>query len=356
MTGTSTDCHALLAAHGRPDACGNPGRPLLQGAGGTIAFRAASATGNGRAVLRKLGVLALGMFAGGIIAGTMLGSFTCLAPVHDNANTVRCANRPELIRLMGYDAPAMPAACLPGETCPPGDPFAARDALRAVSMGRPLACEAAGVDAQGRILARCRTETTDLSCAMLASGYALPSKTAGDCNCTPTPTRRRAVLLQSTSYAPENVATPRVQPAVYPATVAGGSAPASVTLDIGDSGTAKPRAIGLGGVALQETPWSLPVAGAIVMIGLWMAMANLALLQLAHERWPSRQRWGAPMDKLDPWLFLGLAAAGASPAAWTALWTRHAGRQQDQLLPRLLNITGIQIGLAIGALYWWIAG
>ena len=95
---------------------------------------------------------------------------------------------------------------------------------------------------------------------------------------------------------------------------------------------------------------------ALVMIGLWMAMANLALLQIAHERWPSRDRWGAPMDRLDPWLFLELAAAGASPAAWTALWTRHAGRQQKALLPRLLNITGIQIGLVIGALWWWIAG
>nr|WP_315474794.1 hypothetical protein [uncultured Sandarakinorhabdus sp.] len=41
---------------------------------------------------------------------------------------------------------------------------------------------------------------------------------------------------------------------------------------------------------------------------------------------------------------------------WTALWTRHAGRQQEALLPRLLNITGIQIGLVIGALWWWIAG
>jgi hypothetical protein len=60
----------------------------------------------------------------------MLGSFTCLAPVHDNASTVRCANHPEVIRLMGYDAPAMPATCLPSEICPPGDPFAARDALR----------------------------------------------------------------------------------------------------------------------------------------------------------------------------------------------------------------------------------
>lgn len=296
------------------------------------------------------------MFAGGLIAGAMLGSFMCLAPVHDNASTVRCANHPEVIRLMGYDAPAMPAACPPGEACPPGDPFAAREALRALSMGRPLACEAAGIDGQGRTLARCRAETTDLSCAMLASGHAVPSRTAGDCNCSPAPVRRRAVLLQSARYEPAADAQPRLQPASYPAALPGGSAAPRITLDVGDNGGPASPSLGLDGVALRETPWSLPVAGAMVMIGLWMAMANLALLQLAHERWPARERWGAPMDRLDPWLFLGLAAAGASPAAWTALWTRHAGRQQDQLLPRLLNITGIQLGLAIGALYWWIAG
>ena len=73
------------------------------------------------------------MFAGGIIAGAMLGSFICLAPVHDNANTVRCANHPEVIRLMGYDAPAMPATCLHNEICPPGDSFAARDYLRSLT-------------------------------------------------------------------------------------------------------------------------------------------------------------------------------------------------------------------------------
>jgi hypothetical protein len=269
----------------------------------------------------------------------MLGSFTCLAPVHDNASTVRCANHPELIRLMGYDAPAMPASCQSGDTCPEGDPFAARDALRAISLGRPLQCETAGIDNQERTLARCRVDGTDLSAAMLATGHAVPSKTAGDCNCS-TPVRRRAVLLQSARYEPGAL---RPVPAV--------------TLDIGEPRiAATPTAITMGSTPMRETPWSLPVAGAMVMIGLWMAMANLALLQLAHERWPARHRWGAPMDRLDPWLFLGLAAAGATPAAWTALWTRHAGRQQDQLLPRLLNITGIQIGLLVGALWWWIAG
>jgi hypothetical protein len=293
------------------------------------------------------------MFAVGIIAGAMLGSFTCLAPVHDNASTVRCANHPEVIRLMGYDAPAMPATCLPSEICPPGDPFAARDALRGLTMGRPLDCEAAGTDNQGRTLARCRVETIDLSCAMLATNHAVLSKTAGDCNCTPV--RRRPALLQSVRYEPG--ALPAGLPQSLPNPLPAGS---RITLDLGDSNAANrprsPAPVVMDATPLSETPWSLPVAAALVMIGLWMAMANLALLQIAHERWPSRDRWGAPMDRLDPWLFLGLAAAGASPAAWTALWTRHAGRQQEALLPRLLNITGIQIGLVIGALWWWIAG
>lgn len=289
------------------------------------------------------------MFAGGIIAGAMLGSFTCLAPVHDNASTVRCANSSAVIRLMGYDAPAMPATCLPNEICPPGDPFAARDALRGLSMGRPLDCEAAGTDNQGRILARCRVESVDLSCAMLATDHAVLSKTAGDCNCTPV--RRRPALLQSVRYEAGTL------PTGLPQSLPAGS---RITLDLGEpSSPIRPRLaapVAVNAMPMRETPWTLPVAGALVMIGLWMAMANLALLQLAHERWPSRDRWGAPMDRLDPWLFLGLAAAGASPAAWTALWTRHAGRQQEALLPRLLNITGIQIGLVIGALWWWIAG
>jgi hypothetical protein len=271
----------------------------------------------------------------------------------DNANTVRCANHPEVIRLMGYDAPAMPATCLPSEICPPGDPFAARDALRGLTMGRPLDCEAAGTDNQGRTLARCRVETIDLSCAMLATNHAVLSKTAGDCNCTPV--RRRPALLQSVRHEPG--ALPAGLPQSLPNPLPAGS---RITLDLGDSNAANrprsPAPVVMDATPLRETPWSLPVAGALVMIGLWMAMANLALLQIAHERWSSRDRWGAPMDRLDPWLFLGLAAAGASPAAWTALWTRHAGRQQEALLPRLLNITGIQIGLVIGALWWWIAG
>ncbi len=47
-------------------------------------------------------------------------------------------------------------------------------------MGRPPHCEAAGIDNQGRILARCQVEIVDMSCAMLATKYAEPSQTA--CN------------------------------------------------------------------------------------------------------------------------------------------------------------------------------
>ena len=200
------------------------------------------------------------MVAGGIIAGAMLGSFTCLAPVHDNASTVRCANHPEVIRLMGYDAPAMPATCLPSEICPPGDPFAARDALRGLTMGRPLSCEAAGIDNQGRTLARCRVESIDLSCAMLETNHAVLSKTAGDCNCTPV--RRRPALLQSVRYEPG--APPAGLPQSLPNPLPAGS---RITLDLGDSNAANrprsPAPVVMDATPLRETPWSLPVDGAV---------------------------------------------------------------------------------------------
>ena len=256
----------------------------------------------------------------------MLGSFTCQAPLHDDASTVRCANQPGIVRLMGIDTPAMPAACQPGDACPPGDPFAAREALRSLSLGRSLACEGAGIDARGRTLARCRTEDADLSCAMLAAGHAVRSKTAGTCDCAPV--RRRPVLLQTSGYS---WTAPR-------------------------TGDTSDRPIRMAGLAVRDTPWTLPVAGTLVAAVLWLAMANLALLHLAHERWPARSRWGAPMDKISPRLFLGLAAAGAAPAAWIALRTRHAGRQRETLLPPLLIITGLQIGLAAGSLCWWAFG
>jgi hypothetical protein len=278
------------------------------------------------------------MFAGEIIAGALLGSFTCLAPTHDDASTVRCTNVPQVVRLMGIDTPALPGRCAPGQTCPSGDPFAARETLRSLTLGRALACDAEGIDGEGRLLARCRADGHDLSRAMLAAGQAVP----------------RAGASAETCDCLEAKPTPEKP---YLQTVALRSAPASmpVSMDISDTAPPPLPAVELAELPISDTPWSLPVAGAMVMIGLWMAMANLALLQLAHERWPSRQRWGAPMERLDPWLFLGLAAAGASPAAWTALITRHAGRQRDPLRTSLLSITGLQVGLLIGALWWCFA-
>lgn len=139
------------------------------------------------------------MLAEGFIAGAMLKSFTCLAPIHDNARTVRSANRPDVRRLVGFDAPAMPATCLPNEICLPGDPFAACNALRGLSMSRPLGFFAAGTGNQGRIAIRWRGVSIDLSWVMLATNHAVLSETVGDRNCTPV---RRPVLIQSSRYEP----------------------------------------------------------------------------------------------------------------------------------------------------------
>lgn len=341
MTGWQTACrdHPCLFARRLGGKGSKGGRDSFDIANGVpeqpsgCLFRCSVCGNLGRAALRKLGVLAFGMFAGDIIAGAFLGSFTCLAPVHDNASTVRCANQPAIVRLMGIDTPAIPGSCKPGEYCPPGDPWAARDTLRALSLGRPLACEAEATDAEGRTLARCRVEGVDLSCAMLASGHAVPSRTAGDCDCAPM--RPRPAVVQPGAFRKSLPVTGQI-----------------ISMEAANAPPEPPSRGALSSLPLSDAPWSLPVAGAMVMIGLWMAMANLALLQLAHERWPSRQRWGAPMEKLDPWLFLGLAAAGASPAAWTALFTRHAGRQRDSLQSRLVGITGLQVGVVLGALWW----
>ena len=279
----------------------------------------------------NLGCRRTSMFAGEIIAGALLGSFACLAPAHDDANTIRCSNTPQIVRLLGIDAPAMPDHCAPGQSCLPGEGFAARETLRSLTLGRNLSCYAEGTDGEGRVLARCRVEDHDLSCAMIAAGQAVPRPGIEACNCS---------AVQANTVPRDG----------YRQTVALRSTP--ISMDIADTAPPPLPAVDLAELPTSDTPWSLPVAGAMVMIGLWMAMANLALLQLAHERWPSRQRWGAPMERLDPWLFLGLAAAGASPAAWTALFTRHAGRQRDPLKSSLISITGLQVGLVIGALWW----
>lgn len=86
-----------------------------------------------------------------------IASFTVI-----DGDTLRRPGAPN-VRLWGIDAPEL------GEARGP----AARDALRALVEGRPLACDPLDVDRYGRDVARCfLPDGTDIACAMVALGHA----------------------------------------------------------------------------------------------------------------------------------------------------------------------------------------
>lgn len=77
------------------------------------------------------------------------------------------------LRLEGIDAPEMPGHCRPGRACVPGDPFAAREALRGV-LARPGAfCVGFRRDFYHRLLVRCWTgQGDDVNAWMIEHGFA----------------------------------------------------------------------------------------------------------------------------------------------------------------------------------------
>ncbi|WP_236036045.1 thermonuclease family protein [Rhizorhabdus histidinilytica] len=67
----------------------------------------------------------------------------------------------------------MPGACRPGRQCTPGDPFAARDHLRALTAGKTVVCRQLDTDCYGRAVVQCFAGELDLSCAMVRGGFAV---------------------------------------------------------------------------------------------------------------------------------------------------------------------------------------
>ncbi len=98
------------------------------------------------------------------------GDAVCIAPVVLDGDTFDCGG--VRIRLAGIDTPEMPGHCRAGRTCTEGDPFAARDALAALTRGE-VVCRQTDVDVYNRMVARCIASNVDLSCAMLDSGHAV---------------------------------------------------------------------------------------------------------------------------------------------------------------------------------------
>lgn len=235
--------------------------------------------------------------AGLILLAATAGSFACLLPSAIDGDTLRCANQSRTLRLAGIDTPEMPGHCRPGRACTVGDPYAARDHLRGLMRWHLVECADNGSDRYGRLIARCSAGGTDLSCAMLASGLAVPRYGSIDCSGDRTP--------PETGPLPNWWAGP--------------------------------------------SPW-------LLISLMWLAFVNLRQWQMAATHWPRRgsfRRFGRTAG-LAP--FLGLALLGGWPAAMRALVQLNAGRQQQRLEQAMIAIATLHVGLALALGIWWLSG
>ncbi len=99
--------------------------------------------------------------------------FACIDPYHHDGDAIRCGGKGRSDRLYAIDAPEMPGACRTGRQCTPGDPFAARDHLRAMTAGKAVRCLQVDTDRYGRRVLQCFADGVDLSCQMMRDGFAV---------------------------------------------------------------------------------------------------------------------------------------------------------------------------------------
>src|SRR5690349_3530626 len=97
----------------------------------------------------------------------------CSIPVHHDGDAIRCGGTGRSMRLYAIDAPEMPGACRPGRQCTPGDPYASRDHLRALTAGKAVECRQLDTDRYQRPVVQCFAGGVDLSCSMVRDGFAV---------------------------------------------------------------------------------------------------------------------------------------------------------------------------------------
>lgn len=111
------------------------------------------------------------------LAAATAASFVCAAPIAVDGDTLRCgggaAHPRYLVRLLGIDAPELPGHCRAGRVCTPGDGAASTRAMAALIAGGTVVCAPQGRDSYGRVLASCSAGGVELSCAMVARGFAV---------------------------------------------------------------------------------------------------------------------------------------------------------------------------------------
>jgi uncharacterized membrane protein YsdA (DUF1294 family) len=113
-------------------------------------------------------------------------SFACMNPAHPSGEVIRCQSRNTRMQLHDIivPEPAAPCASSIGE-CPVDAGTAARDHLADLTRGRPVSCFPTGgrtrLDNPPRPIVRCLVEGVDLSCLMVADGFAIANPKTEAC-------------------------------------------------------------------------------------------------------------------------------------------------------------------------------
>lgn len=253
----------------------------------------------------------------GLLVLVAAGSFACLAPSHHDGDAIRCEGMGKSMRLDSIDAPEMPGACRPGRACTAGDHFAARDHLASLTAGRQVVCEQRDTDIYGRRVVRCTADGVDISCAMVADGFAVERYGQLECG------RQVTAALAAPQLAAP--AAPQPAPEVAQPEPSTASAPA---LRYYAPSNAKPA-------------WGLPAQA----LAAWLIAVNIAAFAAFAI---DKRRAGAGARRIPEAALLALAALGGSLGAISGQrLLRHKTRKQP-FATLLLGITGLQIGALIG--------
>lgn len=94
----------------------------------------------------------------------------CRSPYIIDGDTFSCSGA--RIRLHAIDAPEMPGHCREGRRCTQGNPHKAKSYLQSLTRGEVI-CETLTIDRYNRTIADCTAGDINLSCEMVAAGYAV---------------------------------------------------------------------------------------------------------------------------------------------------------------------------------------
>ncbi len=258
--------------------------------------------------------------------------FACERPTHHDGDAIRCAGMEQSMRMYGIDAPEMPGACRPGRRCTPGDPYAARDTLRALTRGRAVKCREMDIDSYGRPVVRCTADSIDLGCAMIEAGAAVPRYGRLDCGDIPAP------LLDAAGAAPIEVEPPAgYRPQAAPVILPPPRAKAANRLP---ETSPPPKRY----FAPEQPPPGFPRWAWALLA--WLPVASLAgaWLMLA-ERGGTAVR--NPLVTAGV-LLLAITGGGAGPLG-VQVMTGHRARE-PLFAPALLPASGLGLGLVFGLL------